>query len=81
MSLRKELIKYGTSRLNYGVSVDYFSQVRDIAKTLGANPLLALSDFYLAFSMLDQGLDQRPLGRHGSDEKKLLQAITLLENV
>jgi DNA-binding winged helix-turn-helix (wHTH) protein/tetratricopeptide (TPR) repeat protein len=58
----------------------YFSQARDIAKKLGAKPLLEVSEFYLAFAMLDQGLDQSALGRHGKDETKLHQAIMHLEN-
>jgi DNA-binding winged helix-turn-helix (wHTH) protein/tetratricopeptide (TPR) repeat protein len=57
----------------------YFSQARDIAQTLGANALLEVSDFYLAFAMLDQGLDQSALGRHGKDEAKLKNAIDHLE--
>lgn len=57
----------------------YFSQARDIAQMLGAKPLLELSDFYLAFAMLDQGLDQRSLGRHGTNVEKLRHAISLLE--
>jgi len=58
----------------------YFSQARDIAKKLGAKPLLEVSEFYLAFAMLDQGLDQSALGRHGKDEAKLYQAIMHLES-
>jgi tetratricopeptide (TPR) repeat protein len=58
----------------------YFSQARDIAKKLGAKPLLEISEFYLAFAILDQGLDQSALGRHGKDETKLHQAITHLES-
>lgn len=57
----------------------YFAQAREIAETLGAIPLLEVSDFYLAFAMLDQGLDQSVLGRHGKDETKLRKAITHLE--
>ncbi len=58
---------------------NYFSQARDIAETLGAKSLLEISEFFLAFSLLDQGLDQSELGRHGKDKDKLLQAITHLE--
>jgi len=58
----------------------YFSQAREIAERLGAKPLLEVSEFYLAFAMLDQGLDQSALGRHGKDKVKLLQAITHLES-
>ena len=57
----------------------HFSQARDIAQTLGANALLEVSDFYLAFAMLDQGLDQSALGRHGKDDAKLKKAINHLE--
>jgi len=63
-------------QLHKGVEASaYFSQARDIAKRLGAKPLVEMSDFYLAFAMLDQGLDQRALGRHGKNEEKLRQAI------
>jgi hypothetical protein len=31
----------------------YFPQARDIAKTLGAKPLVEMSDFYIVFSLLD----------------------------
>jgi len=58
---------------------NYFSQAHDIAETLGAKSLLEISEFFLAFSLLDQGLDQSELGRHGKDKDKLLQAITHLE--
>jgi len=58
---------------------NYFSQAHDIAETLGAKSLLEISEFFLAFSLLDQGLDQSELGRHGKDKNKLLQAITHLE--
>ena len=58
---------------------EYFSQASAIAQTLGAKPLVEISDFYLAFAMLDQGLDQRDLGRHGKNEDKLRQAIFHLE--
>jgi len=58
---------------------NYFAQARAIAHTLGAKPLLEVSDFYLAFAMLDQGLDQSALGRHGKDETKLFKAISHLE--
>ncbi|MDP2562664.1 winged helix-turn-helix domain-containing protein [Psychrobium sp. 1_MG-2023] len=57
----------------------YFTQAKDIALSLGAQPLVEISDFYLAFAMLDQGLDQQSLGRHGKDESKLKQAITHLK--
>jgi len=57
----------------------YFSQARAIAQTMGAKPLVEISDFYLAFAQLDQGLDQSALGRHGKDEEKLHLAISYLE--
>jgi len=58
---------------------NYFSQARAIAQKLGAKPLIEISDFYLAFAMLDQGLDQQSLGRHGKNEEKLHQAISYLK--
>ncbi|MCJ8296765.1 MAG: winged helix-turn-helix domain-containing protein [Colwellia sp.] len=57
----------------------YFSQARAIAQTLGAKHLAEMSNFYLAFAQLDQGLDQSALGRHGKEEKKLHLAVSSLE--
>ena len=56
----------------------YFSKAKAIAEKLAAQPLIELNDFYLAFAALDQGLDQRSLGRHGTNEEKLKQAIEQL---
>lgn len=56
----------------------YFSQTKVIAEKLNAKPLIEVTEFYLAFASLDQGLDQQSLGRHGKNEKKLMQAIEQL---
>ena len=59
----------------------YFSQAKDIAQALGAKNLLEMADFYIAFSLLDQGLDQSALGRHGKNENMLYRAISQLETL
>ena len=58
----------------------YFNEAKQIAVQLGSNSLLNNTDFYLAFAMLDQGLDQTALGRHPTHKEKLQQAINLLES-
>jgi DNA-binding winged helix-turn-helix (wHTH) protein/tetratricopeptide (TPR) repeat protein len=58
----------------------YFSRAKEIAQKLGAKPLMEMANFYIAFSVLDQGLDQSELGRHGKNEAKLYQAISQLED-
>jgi DNA-binding winged helix-turn-helix (wHTH) protein/tetratricopeptide (TPR) repeat protein len=68
-------------QLHDGVAASrYFSEAKNIAVELGAQPLVMNSDFYLAFANLDQGLDQRALGRHGTNEVKLNEAISQLEH-
>jgi len=67
-------------QLHEGVKAsEYFLQAKAIAQSLGAKPLVEMSDFYLAFAILDQGLDQSSLGRHGTNEDKLRQAIVYLQ--
>ena len=61
-------------------AMGYFSEAKQIAVQLDSKPLLNNSDFYLAFAMLDQGLDQTALGRHPTQKEKLQQAIVLLES-
>ena len=58
----------------------YFNEAKNIATQLGSKPLLNNCDFYLAFAMLDQGLDQTALGGHPTHPAKLKQAIALLES-
>jgi len=68
-------------QLHDGVTASkYFIEAKKIAQGLGAQKLVENSRFFLGFAMLDQGLDQSALGRHGKDEKKLYQAIELLES-
>ena len=68
-------------QLHDGVTAStYFTEAKKIALALGARKLLQDSRFLLGFAMLDQGLDQSALGRHGKNEEKLYQAIALLEN-
>jgi len=62
-----------------GKASEYFLQAKSIAQSLGAQPLVDMSDFYLAFATLDQGLDQSTQGRHSGDEDKLRQAIVYLQ--
>ncbi|NTS78633.1 winged helix-turn-helix domain-containing protein [Catenovulum sp. SM1970] len=57
----------------------FFSQARQIATALNAQPTLDMLDFYDAFALMDQGLEQRQLGKHSQDKAKLAQAKTLLE--
>lgn len=57
----------------------HFNEAKQIAVQLGSKSLSNNSDFYLAFAMLDQGLDQTALGGHPSNHAKLQQAIDLLE--
>lgn len=59
----------------------YFAEADQLVKQLGANNLLSYTRFYLAFSALDQGLDQSALGRHGQNRAMLEQAIVQLKNV
>ena len=67
-------------QLHDGIAAShYFIEAKTIAITLNAKPLIVNSDFYLAFANLDQGLDQRALGRHGKNEQKLLAAVSQLE--
>jgi DNA-binding winged helix-turn-helix (wHTH) protein/tetratricopeptide (TPR) repeat protein len=61
-------------------ALKYFNEAKAIATQLNSKPLLNNSDFYIAFAMLDQGLDQTALGGHPTQIAKLQQAITLLEN-
>lgn len=61
-------------------ALTYFNEAKSIAAQLGSKPLLNNTDFYIAFAMLDQGLDQTALGGHPTRPVKLKQAITLLEN-
>ncbi len=69
---------------NGEVANTYFKQAKEIANKIGAAPLVDSTNYYLAFSLLDQGLDQREIGGHGKNENKLQQAIlsfeTILEN-
>lgn len=58
----------------------YFNEAKNIAAQLGSKPLLNNSDFYIAFAMLDQGLDQTALRGHPTQPEKLKQAITLLND-
>lgn len=59
-------------------ALEYFRQAKQIATELDSKPLLKNSDFYIAFAMLDQGLDQTALGSHPTQIEKLEQAIKLL---
>ncbi|MBL4880605.1 MAG: winged helix-turn-helix domain-containing protein [Oleispira sp.] len=61
-------------------ALGYFNKAKQIAAQLGSKPLLNNIDFYIAFAMLDQGLDQTPLGGHPTQRLKLQQAIILLDN-
>jgi DNA-binding winged helix-turn-helix (wHTH) protein len=61
-------------------ALSYFNEAKQIAAQLGSKPLLNNSDFYIAFAMLDQGLDQTPLGGHPTQTVKLQQAIIRLED-
>jgi tetratricopeptide (TPR) repeat protein len=58
----------------------YFNEAKNIAVELGSKYLLTNSDFYIAFAILDQGLDQTALKGHPTDPIKLQQAINLLNN-
>lgn len=62
----------------------YFKQAKHGFEKLGAKSALPWADFYIAFSYLDQGLDQSELGRHGQNPEMLKRAInafqTLLPN-
>lgn len=58
----------------------YFNEAKSIATQLGSKPLLNNSNFYIAFAILDQGLDQTALQGHPSDPVKLQQAINLLND-
>ncbi|NRB23119.1 winged helix-turn-helix domain-containing protein [Shewanella sp.] len=60
-------------------ALNYFNEAKQIATALGSKPLLNISDFYIAFAMLDQGLDQTALGSHPTQAAKLERAIVLLE--
>jgi DNA-binding winged helix-turn-helix (wHTH) protein len=57
----------------------YFNEAKNIAVQLGSKYLLTNSDFYIAFAILDQGLDQTALKGHPTDPIKLQQAINLLD--
>lgn len=61
-------------------ALSYFNEAKSIAAQLGSKPLLNNSYFYIAFAMLDQGLDQTALGRHPTQADKLQQAIILLQD-
>ncbi|CAM3213881.1 winged helix-turn-helix domain-containing protein [Shewanella violacea] len=61
-------------------ALNYFNEAKQIATALGSKPLLNMSDFYIAFAMLDQGLDQTALGGHPTQATKLERAIVLLED-
>lgn len=54
---------------------DYFQEAAEIARQLGATPLISLSELYLGFASLDQGLDQSSLGRHGQHSEYLHKAL------
>lgn len=58
----------------------YFNEAKSIATQLGSKPLLNSSNFYIAFAILDQGLDQTALQGHPTDPVKLQQAINLLND-
>ena len=58
----------------------YFNEAKSIATRLGSKPLLNNSNFYIAFAILDQGLDQTALQGHPTDLIKLQQAINLLND-
>lgn len=66
---------------NGEVAGKLFEQAKEIAQKIGAKPLIKSTHFYIAFSMLDQGLDQSELGRHGKDIDKLQQAIINFNNI
>ncbi|NRA84339.1 MAG: winged helix-turn-helix domain-containing protein [Gammaproteobacteria bacterium] len=57
---------------------EYFEQAKTVSTALGAKPLLEDIEFYLAFAMLDQGLDQSIRGRHGINKENLNLAIVML---
>ena len=61
------------------IAYDYFAEAEKLAQQLGAHHLLSYSHFYLAFSLLDQGLDQSAIGGHGQNKQKLNEAIAQLE--
>lgn len=61
-------------------ALTHFNEAKDIATQLGSKPLLNNIDFYIAFAMLDQGLDQTALGGHPTQPAKLQQAILLLDD-
>jgi len=60
-------------------ALEYFNEAKEIASNLGSKSLLNNADFYIAFAMLDQGLDQTALGSHPTHRAVLQQAIILLE--
>lgn len=62
-------------------AAQYFDEAHALAHRHGLNDLLKLARFYQAFALLDQGLDQQALGRHGRDAEKLRSAINAFQAV
>lgn len=56
-------------------------RARQVIDPLGRHRLEEELRFYRAFAVLDQGLDQRHRGKHGSDPEKLKQAVRMFEEL
>ncbi len=59
----------------------YFNQVHNLLGEYPNHRLKGALNFYSAFAILDQGLDQRDRGGHGTVPAKLHQAITALDAI
>lgn len=58
----------------------YFLEAKQLSEQLGSEPMICISDFYLAFATLDQGLDQRSIGGHGHRPDILAKALVQLND-
>ncbi len=62
-------------------AAQYFDEAHELARQYGLVGLLNLARFYQAFALLDQGLDQSTLGRHGQNTEVLHSAIKAFQAV
>ena len=60
------------------IAEQYFADASQLAMQLGSHHWQQVSQFYLAFAVLDQGLNQQQRGGHAQRPERLQQAITAL---